>query len=173
MPSKSLTCKIDQRSIDKYVKEQRLLGDRLTLSDETCGGLKLVINSKSCSWTYSYRKRGYLNGGKRHPQHTIKLGDPVSMSPAEARLAAETIKSQVRAGERPCPRHKSKRARAQSRGSPQADLCAVVWSCTEQSRCSQGRLSISGTSCAMFELSLNELDLMEAYPEEITPKAHA
>ena len=44
MPSKNLTCKIDQRSIDKYVKEQRLLGDRLTLSDEACGGHKLGLS---------------------------------------------------------------------------------------------------------------------------------
>ncbi|WP_276990190.1 hypothetical protein, partial [Lentibacter algarum] len=83
----NVSCKIDQRSIEKYIKEQCALGDRVTLSDQVCAGLKLVINSQSCSWTYAYRKRGYRDGGKRHPQRTVKLGDPVSMSPSEARLA--------------------------------------------------------------------------------------
>jgi len=89
MQTLNITCKIDQRSIDKYVKEQRALGSRITLSDQACAGLKLVINNRSCSWTYAYRKRGYVDGGKRHAQRTMKLGDPISMSPPEARLAAE------------------------------------------------------------------------------------
>jgi hypothetical protein len=80
MPSKSIHCKIDQRAIARYVKEQRALGDRITLSDTECRGLKLAINSQSASWTYAYRKRGYMNGGKRYPQvHTTRL-PPVIVS---------------------------------------------------------------------------------------------
>jgi integrase len=98
MSSKSLPCKIDQRSIDKFLKEQRQLGERITLSDTVCSGLKLAINNRSSSWTYAYRKRGYANGGKRHPQRTMKIGDPATLSPAEARLKVDQIKALVRAG---------------------------------------------------------------------------
>jgi integrase len=169
MPSKSLTCKIDQRSIDKYVKEQRLLGDRLTLSDETCGGLKLVINSRSCSWTYSYRKRGYLNGSKRHPQHTMKLGDPVSMSPAEARLAAETIKSQVRAGDDPAF---ATRAKERERKAEEARkrTCAQWLGMYRTEQMQSGQTKYQRDELRNVRLSLNELSLIEAYPDEITPK---
>ena len=105
MSSKSLPCKIDQRSIDKFLKEQRQLGERITLSDTVCSGLKLAINNRSSSWTYAYRKRGYANGGKRHPQRTMKIGDPATLSPAEARLKVDQIKALVRAGGDPVDRH--------------------------------------------------------------------
>lgn len=74
------------------------MGDRITLSDTVCSGLKLVINNRSASWTYAYRKRGYLDGGKRHPQRTLKIGDPATLSPTEARLKVDQVKVLVRAG---------------------------------------------------------------------------
>ena len=77
-----VSCKIDRAQIEKYTREQRASGQRVTLADQVCSGLKLVINNQSASWTYAYRKRGYLDGGKRHPQRTLKLGDPVNMTPA-------------------------------------------------------------------------------------------
>lgn len=169
MPSKSLTCKIDQRSIEKFVKEQRLLGDRITLSDETCAGLKLVINNKSCSWAYSYRKRGYLDGGKRHPQRTMKLGDPVSMSPAEARLAAETIKSQVRAGEDPAL---TSRAIDRARRAEEArKRTCVQWLQQYSSKQMQsGATKYQRDELRHVGFALHELSLEAAYPEEITSK---
>ena len=69
------------------------MNQRLTLRDEGCPGLKLVINNSSSSWVYTYRKRGYLDGGKRHPQRAMKLGDPILMTPSEARVKAELIKA--------------------------------------------------------------------------------
>jgi hypothetical protein len=58
----------------------------------------LAINAQSASWTYNYRQRGVDYYGKRHPQKTIKLGDPVTMTPQEARFRVEEIKAEVRAG---------------------------------------------------------------------------
>ena len=98
MSKKSVSCKIDNRSIDRFSKAQQKLGDRITLSDTVCSGLKLVINNRSASWTYAYRKRGYLDGGKRHPQRTLKIGDPATLSPTEARLKVDQVKALVRAG---------------------------------------------------------------------------
>ena len=169
MPSKNLTCKIDQRSIDKYVKEQRLIGDRLTLSDETCGGLKLVINSKSCSWTYSYRKRGYLDGGKRHPQRTMKLGDPVSMSPAEARLAAETIKSQVRAGDDPALASRAQ-DRERRREEARKRTCARWLELYRTEQMQSGATKYYRDELRNVEFALHELSMVEGYPEEITAR---
>ena len=169
MPSKSLTCKIDQRSIDKYVKEQRLLGERITLSDETCGGLKLVINSKSCSWTYSYRKRGYADGGKRHQQRTMKLGDPVSMSPAEARLAAETIKSQVRAGDDPALVTRAKEGERKAEEARKR-TCAQWLEMYRTEQMQSGQTKYQRDELRNVEFALHELSMVEAYPEEITSR---
>jgi integrase len=94
----TVSCYIDRSKIDKFTKQQRAINQRLTLRDEGCPGLKLVINNSSSSWVYTYRKRGYLDGGKRHPQRAMKLGDPILMTPSEARTKAELIKAQVRDG---------------------------------------------------------------------------
>jgi hypothetical protein len=61
-------------------------------------GLRLAINAKSASWNYNYRKRGVDYHGKRHPQRTLRLGDTISMTPQEAKLRVEEIKSEVRNG---------------------------------------------------------------------------
>ena len=169
MPTKNIKCKIDQRLIDKHLKEQRLLGERITLSDQVCSGLKLVINNRSCSWTYAYRKRGYIDGGKRYPQRTIKIGDPMSMSPMEARLAAETIKSQIRAGEDPAlaTRAKERERKAQESRKRNCAQCLELYR-TEQMQ--SGKTKYQRDELRNVQLSLNELALMEAYPEEITPK---
>jgi hypothetical protein len=171
MPSKSLTCKIDQRSIDKYVKEQRLLGERITLSDETCAGLKLVINSKSCSWTYAYRKRGYLDGGKRHPQRTMKLGDPVLMSPAEARLAAETIKSQVRAGNDPALASRAQ-DRERRREEARRRTCAQWLELYRTEQMQSGATKYHRDELRNVEFALHELSMVEAVSRRNHIKAH-
>ena len=41
------------------------------------------------------------DGGKRHPQEVVTLGDPSVMTPHEARAAAERMKGIVRSGENP------------------------------------------------------------------------
>ena len=165
----NVSCKIDQRSIEKYIKEQRALGDRVTLSDQVCAGLKLVINSQSCSWTYAYRKRGYRDGGKRHPQRTVKLGDPVSMSPSEARLVAETIKAQVRAGEDPALATRTKE-RERKAEEARKRACAEWLKIYSAQQMQLGKTKYQRDELRNIRLALNELTLMEAYPEEITSK---
>ena len=169
MPTKNIKCKIDQRSIDRYLKEQRLLSERITLSDQVCSGLKLVINNKSCSWTYAYRKRGYIDGGKRHPQRTIKIGDPISMSPAEARLAAETIKSQIRAGEDPAL---TLRANDQMRRSEEAQkkTCSQWLERYTREQMKSGQTKYKQDEVRNVLFVLQELALLDAYPDAITPR---
>ena len=74
------------------------MSGRLLLADTDCKGLRLAINSRTASWTYAYRKRGFDFGGKRFPMRTLKLGDVVTMTPTEARFAAEQVKALVRDG---------------------------------------------------------------------------
>ena len=86
-------CRIDKKKIEKAIKEQRILKSRLFLADTDCTGLRLAINSKSASWTYAYRRRGFDFGGKRYPMRTLKLGDLSSMTPQEAREGADRVKA--------------------------------------------------------------------------------
>ena len=109
IPTESLRCRIDLRSIDKAVKHQRETGKRFTLSDTECRGLRLVINPNAASWTYTYRKRGFLDGGKRHPQRAMKLGNLATIAPAAARYKAEQVKAAVRDGLDPAVEDRAER----------------------------------------------------------------
>jgi len=90
--------RIDKKAIEKAIKDQRAMNGRLFLADTDCKGLRLAINSRTASWTYAYRKRGFDFGGKRFPMRTLKLGDVVTMTPTEARFEAEQVKALVRDG---------------------------------------------------------------------------
>jgi integrase len=91
-----IKCTIDRNAINKWTKHQRELGQKVTLVDPS--GLRLAINARSSSWNYNYRKRGVDYQGKRHPQRTLRIGDPITMSPQQARLRVEEIKAEVRDG---------------------------------------------------------------------------
>ena len=91
-----IKCTIDRNAINKWTKHQRELGEKIILVDKD--GLRLAINARSSSWNYNYRKRGVDYQGKRHPQRTLRIGDPVTMSPQQARLRVEEIKAEVRDG---------------------------------------------------------------------------
>ncbi|HKL06699.1 MAG TPA: integrase arm-type DNA-binding domain-containing protein, partial [Roseovarius sp.] len=169
MPTKIVPCKIDQRTIDKYTKEQRILGARITLADQVCSGLKLAINNQSASWTYAYRKRGYMDGGKRHPQRTMKLGDPSTMSPSEARLAAEQIKAAVRSGRDPAvEERKATAARQLQEARKKSNLAWLTTYSTEQM--ADGATKYQRDEVRNVKLALEELAICQFYPEEITPK---
>jgi len=90
--------RIDKKAIEKAIKDQRAMNNRLSLADTDCKGLRLAINSRTASWTYAYRKRGFDFGGKRFPMRTLKLGDVMTMTPTEARFEAEQVKALVRDG---------------------------------------------------------------------------
>lgn len=169
MTSNTIFCKIDQKSIEKFTKQQRELGARITLSDEVCSGLKLVINNRSASWTYAYRKRGYLDGGKRHPQRTMKLGDPTTMSAPEARLAADRIKAAVRAGADPAVEQRKATAARQleeARRKTNADWLSTYN--TEQM--ADGGTKYQRDEVRNVRLALDELSLAKLYPDEVTAK---
>ena len=90
--------RIDKKAIEKAIKDQRSVNGRLFLADTDCKGLRLAINSRTASWTYAYRKRGFDFGGKRFPMRRLKLGDVVTMTPTEARFEAEQVKALLRDG---------------------------------------------------------------------------
>ena len=91
-----IKCTIDRNAINKWTKHQRELGEKIILVDDD--GLRLAINARSSSWNYNYRKRGVDYQGKRHPQRTLRIGDPVTMSPQQARLRVKEIKAEVKNG---------------------------------------------------------------------------
>jgi integrase len=92
----TINCHIDRRAVETATKQQRELGAKITLVDPS--GLRLAINARSASWNYNYRKRGLDYNGKRHPQRTLRLGDPKIMTANEARLRVEEVKAEVRNG---------------------------------------------------------------------------
>ena len=91
-----INCHINRQAIEKATRQQRELCAKVTIVDPS--GLRLAINSRSASWNYNYRKRGVDHYGKRHPQRTLRLGDPLTLTPQEARLRVEEIKAEVRNG---------------------------------------------------------------------------
>jgi integrase len=91
-----IKCSIDRNAISKWTKHQRELGQKIILVDPS--GLRLAINARSSSYNYNFRRRGVDHQGKRHPQRTLRIGDPVTMSPQQARLRVEEIKAEVRDG---------------------------------------------------------------------------
>ena len=91
-----IKCSIDRNAISKWTKHQRELGQKIILVDPS--GLRLAINARSSSYNYNFRRRGVDHQGRRHPQRTLRIGDPVTMSPQQARLRVEEIKAEVRDG---------------------------------------------------------------------------
>jgi integrase len=161
----TLKGKIDRKLIDSAVKKQRLTGSRVVLADTECFGLRLVVNSKSASWTYAYRCRGFVDGGKRHPQKTMKLGDLASLNAIEARFAAENVKAQVREGNDP-----ASEARAQKRV---LALIAARQKSLEQWLVEYGlSFGTNPTNHQQSELAhvrraIHELKIFEASPDDI------
>ena len=117
--------RIDKKAIEKAIKQQRDMNTRLFLADTDCKGLRLAINSRSASWTYAYRKRGFDFGGKRFPMRTLKLGDVITMTPQEARFEAEQVKALVRDGGDPAAERRKKRNERQN--ASDADRPASWW----------------------------------------------
>lgn len=145
------------------------MGDRITLSDTVCTGLKLVINNRSASWTYAYRKRGYLDGGKRHPQRTLKIGDPATLSPTEARLKVEHVKALVRAGGDPAV--EQRRAQAEQRAEEARRKSLRQWmdrySVTEMK---DGASKYQRDEIRNIRFGLDEIGKLDAIPSDLSSK---
>ncbi len=81
---------------------------RLIIRDRDCRGLALIVNATAMRWEYSYRLRGIdLHTNKRWPNQTVTLGNPKTMSPDDARAAANAVKGQVQTGGDPAAERKA------------------------------------------------------------------
>ena len=169
MSSKSISCKIDQRAIEKHAKLQSQLGERVTLSDTVCSGLKLVINNQSASWTYAYRKRGYAEGGKRHPQRTLKVGDPTTLSPAEARVRVDQVKAMVREGGDPAV--EQRRAQAEQRADEARRKTLRQWvDRYAAAEMKDGASKYQRDEIRNIRFGLDEIGNLDAFPSDLSSK---
>jgi integrase len=106
--------KITKATIDA-VWRQRKPDRRLIVRDSGCRGLALIVNPTAMTWTYAYRPRGTDPlTGRRWPNKTVTLGNPASLSPDDARNAANLIKGQAASGTDPAAERKV-RAEAERR----------------------------------------------------------
>lgn len=88
---------------------RRAQKQRLILRDMECRGLALVVNPTGMTWTYSYRPRGTdLTTGRRPANRTFTLGNPASLTPDDARLAANRVKGATATGGDPAAERKAK-----------------------------------------------------------------
>ena len=94
--------------IEREIKAARGRGERTVLLDQACPGLRLVIGSRTASWTVTARPRGVDLDGKRHQLKTHVIGDAVDISPDDARTAAAVIKRAVAAGGDPTAERKER-----------------------------------------------------------------
>ncbi len=81
---------------------------RLIIRDLERRGLALIVNATAMRWEYSYRPRGIdPHTNKRWPNRTVTLGNPATVSPDDARAAANELKGQVQTGRDPAPARKA------------------------------------------------------------------
>lgn len=100
--------KITRAGIDAAWK-RRAPAERTIISDAECRGLALVVNSTSMAWRFEYKPRGVDPlTGKRFSSRSMVLGNPASLSPDEARDAANKLKGEAKAGADPSARKKAK-----------------------------------------------------------------
>ena len=160
-------CNIDRRAIEKATKQRKALGTKVTLVDPS--GLRLAINAQSASWTYNYRRRGVDYYGKRHPQKTIKVGDPVTMTPQEARFRVEEIKAEVRAGGDPV--HTIEQAKLKAEQADFKQRASSFWLETYRVAFLGDGSKHKNDEFMHARTALLELNLLEAPPQSISAKA--
>jgi integrase len=103
--------KITKGTVEKAWKG-RAPSQRLIIHDVDCRGLALIVNPTAMRWEYAYRPRGLdPHTGKRWPNRTVTIGNPMTHSPDEARHAAGRLKGAVAAGGDPAA---EKRAAAEA-----------------------------------------------------------
>jgi len=93
---------------------RRKKGRRLILRDDECRGLALVVNPTGMTWSYSYRPRGIdAITGRRPANRSVTLGNPATLAPDEARVAANQVKGAASTGADPAADRKAKAQTAQ------------------------------------------------------------
>jgi integrase len=98
--------------IEREIRAARSRGERTVLLDQACPGLRLVIGSRTASWTVTARARGVDLDGKRHPLRTHVIGDAVDLDPDSARTAAAAVKRAVATGADPTAERKERERQA-------------------------------------------------------------
>jgi Arm DNA-binding domain len=87
---------------------RRAADRRLIIRDLGRRGLALIVNATAMRWEYSYRPRGIdPRTNKRWPNRTVTLGNPATVSPDQARAAANALKGQVQTGGDPAADRKA------------------------------------------------------------------
>jgi integrase len=105
--------KITKATIDATWK-RRQANSRLFVRDKDCRGLALIVNATTMVWCYAYRPRGLdPRTGRRWPNRTLTLGNPATLSPDDARAAANRLKGEAAAGADPAVAKKARMAEAQ------------------------------------------------------------
>jgi integrase len=90
--------KIGIKTIER-VWRSRAKDGRHVVTDSERPGLALIVNATSMSWSYSYKPRGAdPETGKRFNSKSVTLGSPDTLSPDEARAAANRVRDAVAAG---------------------------------------------------------------------------
>ena len=95
--------------IEREARIARKAGERITLVDILCPGLKLVIGARSASWSVTSRPRGLDPEGRRHTIKTVVIGDASDLPPEAARLAAVAMKREILAGRDPVAARRQQR----------------------------------------------------------------
>ncbi len=115
--------KITKTTIDAAWR-RRKPDNRVIVRDKDCRGLALIVNPTGMTWTYAYRPRGTDPlTGRRWPNRTMTLGNPMTHSPDDARAEANRIKGQAVAGADPAAERKARAAEEQrKRGATLARL---------------------------------------------------
>ncbi len=98
--------------IERKIEAARSREGRTVLLDQGCPGLRLVIGSRTASWTVTARPRGVDLDGKRHRLKTHVIGDAADLSPDDARTAAAEVKRAVACGGDPTAERKERRRQA-------------------------------------------------------------
>ena len=98
--------------IEREIKAARNRGERIVLLDQACPGLRLVIGSRTLTWTATARPRGVDVNGKRHQLKVHIIGDAVDLSPDDARMAAAVVKRAVACGGNPTAERRERQRQA-------------------------------------------------------------
>jgi integrase len=162
------------RTILETAWRRRGPGGRLIFRDETCRGLSLIVNATSMSWSYSYRPRGTSADGARWPNRTVKLGDPASMGPDEARQAASRVKGAVAAGDDPAADRKIEQAEKQRQRANTLALLLTEYAVLLPRRPKLRGAGTLSTAHATEEFNavkkaVDEMEAADRPPEAITP----
>ena len=102
--------KITRASVETAWKK-RAKNQRTIIRDLECRGLALIVNATSMAWRFEYKPRGNdPHTGQRFASRSIVLGNPASLSPDQARDAANKLKGEAKAGCDPAAEKKAKLA---------------------------------------------------------------